>query len=99
MIMDHLRLTSGCLSEDPIKAGSSASMVNGALNSFAIAAAIEMPRRLRINVISPTILLESNDIYDGFFRGFLPVPAAQVALTYSKSVEGLQTGKVYRVGY
>lgn len=100
-INDHgsFTLTSGCLSEDPIKAGSSAAMVNGALNSFAIAAAIEMPRDLRINVISPTILLESQDVYDDFFRGFLPVSAAHVALAYSKSVEGKQTGKIYRVGY
>ena len=34
-------LTSGILSHDPIRMGSSASMVNGALNSFVIAAAVE----------------------------------------------------------
>jgi len=32
-----------------------------------------------------------------FFRGFEPVPAARVALAYSRSIEGAQTGQVYRV--
>jgi NAD(P)-dependent dehydrogenase (short-subunit alcohol dehydrogenase family) len=91
-------LTSGVLSHDPIRYGSSASMVNGALNCFAIAAAIEMPRGIRINVVSPTVLVESMDAYGDYFHGFEPVPAARVALAFSKSVEGAQTGQVYRVG-
>ncbi len=90
-------LTAGILSCDPIRAGSSASMVNGALEAFAISAAIEMPRQIRINAVSPTVLLESMKKYGAFFRGFDPVPAAKVALSYSKSIEGLQTGKIYRV--
>jgi NAD(P)-dependent dehydrogenase (short-subunit alcohol dehydrogenase family) len=90
-------LTSGVLSHDPIRFGSSASMVNGALDSFVKSAAIEMPRGIRINVVSPTILIESMKDYAGYFRGFEPVSAARVALAYSKSVEGLQTGQAYRV--
>lgn len=90
-------LTSGVLDSDPIVAGSAASMVNGALNSFGVAAAIELPRRLRINVVSPGVVTESMPSFGPFFRGFKPVPAARVALAYSKSVEGAQTGQVYRV--
>ena len=90
-------LTSGVLSHDPIKAGSSASMVNSAIDGFVKGASIEMPRGIRINAVSPTILSESMQKYGPFFRGFEPVPAARVALAYSKSVEGLQTGKVYDV--
>lgn len=37
-------LTTGVLDREPIVAGSSASMVNGAINAFVGAAAIEMPR-------------------------------------------------------
>lgn len=92
-------LTSGILSDDPVRYGSSASMVNGALDSFVKSAAIEMPRGIRINVVSPTILLESMKEYAGYFRGFEPVSAARVALAYSKSVEGLQTGQIYRVNH
>lgn len=90
-------LTSGILSHDPVRGGSSASMVNGALDSFTIAAAIEMPRSIRINVISPTVLKESMPTYGEYFHGFEPVSAARVALAYSKSVEGLQTGQIYTV--
>ncbi|KTD25719.1 short chain dehydrogenase [Legionella lansingensis] len=90
-------LTSGVLSDDPIRYGCSASLVNGALRSFVIAAAIEMPKRQRINCVSPTVIAESMENYAEYFRGYEPVPAARVALAYSKSVEGLQTGKIYNV--
>lgn len=90
-------LTSGILSHDPVVAGSSASMANGALDAFVRAAAIELPRGLRINAVSPTVLTESMKDYGPFFRGFKSVPAVDVALAYSKSVEGAQTGQVYRV--
>jgi NAD(P)-dependent dehydrogenase (short-subunit alcohol dehydrogenase family) len=100
---DHLKdrgsitLTSGILSEQPIAAGSSASMVNGAIDSWVRAVAIEMPRGIRINVVSPTLVTESLPAYGPFFRGFETVPTARVALAYSRSVEGLQTGQVYKV--
>ena len=91
-------LTSGILNRDPIRYGSSASMVNGAIDAFVKAAAIEMPKRIRINAVSPTVLSESMANYGEYFRGFIPVPAATVAQAYSKSVEGAQTGQIYCVG-
>ncbi len=90
-------LTSGVLSEDPIHYGAAVSTVNAALDGFVRAAAIELPRGLRINGVSPTILEESLPAYGPFFRGFKAVPAATVALAYAKSAEGRQTGQVYRV--
>ncbi|MBD9484945.1 short chain dehydrogenase [Pseudomonas sp. PDM14] len=90
-------LTSGVLSEDPIRHGSSASMVNAALDGFVRGAAVELPRGLRINSVSPTVLVESLPAYGPFFRGFKAVPAAEVALAYAKSAEGRQTGQVYKV--
>jgi len=90
-------LTSGVLSHDPVGAGSSASMVDGAIDAFVRAAAIELDRGLRINAVSPTVLVESLDLYGPYFRGHEPVPAARAALAYAKSVEGLQTGQVYHV--
>lgn len=92
-------LTSGILNRDPIKSGSSAAMVNGAIDGFVKGAAIEMPRGIRINTVSPTVLAESMDTYGSYFRGYEPVPAAIAALAYSKSVEGLQTGQIYPAGY
>jgi NAD(P)-dependent dehydrogenase (short-subunit alcohol dehydrogenase family) len=90
-------LTTGVLDSDPIREGTSASMVNGAINAFVMAAAIEMPRNMRINAVSPGVISEAMKDYAPFFRGFEPVPAARAALAYAKSVEGAQTGRVYRV--
>jgi NAD(P)-dependent dehydrogenase (short-subunit alcohol dehydrogenase family) len=92
-----ITLIAGVTSQAPIAAGSSASMVNGALEAFAMAAAIEMPRGIRINVVSPTVFEESMADYGPFFRGFDPVPVARAARAFSRSVEGLETGKTYRV--
>ena len=91
--------TSGILSQDPIRSGASAALVNGALDSFVRAAAIELPRGLRVNSVSPNVLVEAMGSYAPYFRGYKPVPAADVALAYAKSVEGLQTGQTFHVGY
>jgi NAD(P)-dependent dehydrogenase (short-subunit alcohol dehydrogenase family) len=90
-------LTSGVLTYDPIRFGSSASMVNGAIEAFVRAAAIEMPRGLRINAVSPGVLVESMSAYGPYFRGHEPVPGDRVALAYAKSVEGARTGQVFEV--
>ena len=92
-------LTSGILNRDPIRYAASAAMVNGALEGFVTAAALELPKRARINIVSPNVLAESMDKYETFFRGYKPVSAFEVALAYEKSVEGLQTGQVYTVGF
>lgn len=89
--------TTGVLSHDPIRSGASAALVNGALDSFVRAAAIELPRGLRVNSVSPTVLTEALGKYAPYFRGFKSVPAAEVALAYAKSVEGLQTGQTLHV--
>lgn len=90
-------LTSGILNRDPILYGTPAAMVNGGLDGFVKSAALEMPKNMRINGVSPTVLVESMSDYAPYFRGFMPVVAARVALAYSKSVEGAQTGQVYEV--
>jgi|TARA_R110001583_G_scaffold32107_1_gene109695 NAD(P)-dependent dehydrogenase (short-subunit alcohol dehydrogenase family) len=90
-------LTTGILAKDPIRYGSSASMVNGALESFVRASAIEMKPGLRINAVSPGVIREAMEGYGPFFRGHDPVPAARAALGYAKSVEGLQTGQVFEI--
>jgi NAD(P)-dependent dehydrogenase (short-subunit alcohol dehydrogenase family) len=84
------------LSERPIIGGAGGSIVNAALEGLVRAAAIEWPR-IRINVISPTVLVESLPAYGAAFRGFEPAPAGRVALAYSRSAEGAETGQVYRV--
>jgi NAD(P)-dependent dehydrogenase (short-subunit alcohol dehydrogenase family) len=92
-----ITLISGILSTEPIRNGANATAVNAAIEGFVTAAAIELPRGLRINAVSPTILTESVGVYGPFFPGFESVPAKRVALAYQRSVEGAQTGRVYRV--
>jgi NAD(P)-dependent dehydrogenase (short-subunit alcohol dehydrogenase family) len=90
-------LIAGVLSQTPIASGSSASMVNAAIEAFVMAAAVELPRGLRINAVSPTVFEESMTEYGPFFRGFDPVPVERAARAFSRSVEGLETGKTYRI--
>lgn len=63
-------LTSGVLAEQPIRFGSSASMVNCAVEGFVRGAALELPRGLRINAVSPTVVSEALPGYAPYFRGF-----------------------------
>ncbi|CAL9644630.1 hypothetical protein SUDANB120_06437 (plasmid) [Streptomyces sp. enrichment culture] len=89
-------LISGILTEEPIPAGAAASAANGAVEAFVRAAAIELPPQ-RINAISPTVAEESLPAYAPFFPGMEPVPASRVATAYVRSIEGAQTGRIYRV--
>lgn len=91
-------LTSGVLDRDPVRQGANAAAVNGAIGAFAKGAAIEMPRGLRINVVSPGLLQDSAQKYDGFFPGHEPVSSERVGLAYAKSVEGALSGQVIIVG-
>ena len=91
-------LTSGILDRDPIRQGANASTVNAALAGFVLSAAIEMPRGIRINVVSPGLLQDSAEKYDGFFPGHEPVSSERVGLAYVKSVDGGLTGRVIAVG-
>jgi NAD(P)-dependent dehydrogenase (short-subunit alcohol dehydrogenase family) len=90
-------LTSGVLNRDPIPGGSCAAAANGALDGFVLGAAVDMPRRIRINCVSPEVLEVSREKYDGFFRGHVHVSNEAVGLAYSKAVEGCLTGQVFIV--
>ena len=90
-------LTSGVLNRDRIPGGSCAAAANGALDGFVLGAAVDMPRGIRINAVSPEVLEVSRQKYDGFFRGHVHVSSADVGLAYSKAVEGCLTGQVFIV--
>lgn len=52
-------LTSGALAHDPIPGSAAVAMVNGALDSFVRAAAIDAPEGRRINAVSPGWIRET----------------------------------------
>jgi NADP-dependent 3-hydroxy acid dehydrogenase YdfG len=90
-------LVSGVLNEEPIFAGVAGATVSGALEGFVRAAAVELPKGLRINVVSPTILKESEAQFGPFFSGVIPVEGWRVAQAYKRAILGVQTGRVYKV--
>jgi NAD(P)-dependent dehydrogenase (short-subunit alcohol dehydrogenase family) len=87
-------LTSGVTNRDPIPGGSCAAAANGALDGFVRGAAVDMPRGIRINAVSPEVLEACRAKYDGFFRGHRHVSDKAVGLAFSKAVEGCLTGQV-----
>ncbi|WP_428625222.1 short chain dehydrogenase [Sedimenticola sp.] len=92
-----ITLTTGILSDEPIAWGTSASTINGAVEHFVRAVSTELPKGIRINAVSPSLLEESVGVYGNFFPGFIPVPGARVAQAYVKSILGVATGQVYKV--
>ncbi len=70
-----ITLVSGIVAQEPIAQGVNATTVNAGLEGFVRAAACELPRGIRINLISPTVLSESLAAYGDFFPGFPSVPA------------------------
>ena len=90
-------VTSGVLNRDPIRGGACAAAANGALDGFVRGAAVDMPRGIRINCVSPEVLEVSRQRYEGFFHGHNHVSDEAVGLAYSKAVEGCLNGQVFIV--
>ncbi len=92
-----ITLTTGVMKDDPIPGGASAALANGGVAAFVKSAAIDFTHGIRINCVSPNVLVESFEKYKESFRGFTPVPVEPVATAYVKSVEGKQTGQEYQI--
>lgn len=90
-------LTTGILNVQLIPGGSCVAMVNSALESFVESAALELPRGLRLNAISPKLLQSSAAKYQSLLIGFESVPDSLVALHYLKSIYGIINGRVIRM--
>ena len=85
-------LTSGVLAHQPIPGSAAISLVNAGLEGLVRAAALELPRRIRINIVSPgwvseTLQAMGRDPKTG-------TAAAVVARAYVASVEETKTGAV-----
>lgn len=91
-----ITLTTGIMNQDFVKNGSASAMINNAVEGFVKAAALDLPRGIRINVVSPALLEESAEAYAEFCPGFEPVSSAVVARAYRRSVYGIQTGQVFQ---
>ena len=89
-------LTSGLLTHEAVRQGSNAAAIDGAIDSFVISAAVEMPRGIRINAVSPGLLASAALKYTGYFPGHRAVSNAEVGLAFAKSIEGAVTGQVIK---
>jgi NAD(P)-dependent dehydrogenase (short-subunit alcohol dehydrogenase family) len=92
-----ITLTSGIVANEPIRFGVNATTVNSAIEGFVRSAAVELSSGQRINAVSPSVLQESLPKFAPYFSGFEAVPGSRVALSYVRSIEGIQTGRVYQV--
>jgi len=88
-------LTSGMLAQNPMPGSASISMVNAGLEGFVRAAALEMPRGVRINAVSPVFVKETMEILG--MDSTHGMPSAKVALTYREAVESRRSGEVLDV--
>lgn len=84
-------LTSGVLSQEPMPGGAAISLVNSGVEGFVRGAAIELPRGLRINVVSPPWIKETMEAMG--MDSTHGLPAAVCAKAYVDSVEGSANGQ------
>jgi len=83
-------LTTGILAQAPIPGSTAVSLVNAALEGFIRAAALEAPRKIRVNAVSPPWLTETLQALK--MDASHGLPAAVVARAYVRSVIGTDTG-------
>ena len=89
-----ITLTSGIIGDEPIIAGSCAAAANGALNMCVSTLAAEYAGKLRINIVSPSIIENSVDYYGMLFDGFEPTSNESVILAYRRTISAPITGQV-----
>ena len=89
-------LISGVLTDEYMQGGAIGTTINHMVEGFVKAAAVELPRGVRINCISPTVLAESV-AYHAYFTGFTPVPVAEVALAFLRAISHPITGRVLKL--
>ena len=92
-----ITLSTGILADDPVDMTTSAAMVNGAINSFAKAVALELEDGKRINVVCSDLVEDSFEKYKDYFPGNTPVPMHKIVDGYIKSIEGKITGRILRI--
>jgi NAD(P)-dependent dehydrogenase (short-subunit alcohol dehydrogenase family) len=89
-------LISGVLTDEYLRTGVLATSVNHLLEGFVKGAAVELPRGLRINCISPTVLTES-PAFHPFFPGFVQVSASEVGQAYLRAISTPITGRIIKL--
>src|SRR6202163_4783800 len=89
-------LISGVLTDEHTAGGVIGAVINHIVEGFVKAAAVELPRGVRINCVSPTVLTESV-AYHPYFPGFIPVDAREVGQAYLRAISNPFTGRILKL--
>ena len=89
-----ITLTSGIIGDEPILGGSAAAAANGALNMCVSTLAAEYAGRLRINIVSPSIIENSVEHYGMVFDGFEPTSEKRIVEAYRRTISAPISGRV-----
>ena len=92
-----ITLTTGILADEPVAMTTSAAMVNGAIQSFTKAVALELENGIRVNVVSADLVEDAYEKYKDYFPGNTPVSMRKVVDGYVKCVEGRINGAIIRI--
>ncbi len=87
-----ITVSTGVLAHKPMPGAAAISLVNAGLEGFARAAALEAPRGIRVNVVSPPWVTDTLKAFG--MDPSIGLTPEQVAAAYVASVEGTQTGAV-----
>lgn len=88
-------LTSGVLAREPMPGSAAISLVNAGLEGFVGAAALQMPRGIRITIVSPPFAVETLEAL-GMDKA-IGLPVRTFARAYVEAVEGRRSGEVLDV--
>lgn len=83
-------VTTGILAQSPTPGSAAISLVNAGLEGFVRAAALEAPRKIRVNAVSPPWVTETLQALK--MDPSHGLPAAVVAQAYLRSITGADTG-------
>jgi NAD(P)-dependent dehydrogenase (short-subunit alcohol dehydrogenase family) len=89
-------MVSGVLTDEVTHACTIGTTINHTVEGFVKGAATELPRGLRINCISPTVLTESK-AYHPYFPGFIPVDVYEVGQAYLRAISNPITGRIIKL--
>lgn len=92
-----ITLTTGILADEPVDMTTSAAMVNGGIQSFVLAVALETTDNKRVNVVSADLVEDAYEKYKNYFPGNTPVSMNKVVDGYVKSVFGKTNGEIIRI--
>lgn len=92
-----ITLSTGILADDPVVQTASAAMVNGGIHSFVQAAALELEKGIRLNVVSSGMVEDAYEKYRDYFPGHNPIPMKKVINGYVRSVNGKGNGEIIRI--